>query len=150
MRIYNTLDVSLTFQNCGTVWLMVLRGSQEQIELAFNGLFNFNATSGKLEYVDHTKTVATFWSNSERMYKYFFNRHYLKFDSIKHADYYAAMQMAELQKHSHTFMDFHRVTFVDDFNISSASAEKPDTDFKDAVLLHAHEDKELAPAENLM
>lgn len=148
MKVYDTLDVSLTFQNCGSVWLMVLRGSQAHIEQAFNGLFNFNATSGQLEYTSLERNVATFWTKPSRMWQFFYNRHILKFSSHKHADIYADMQMAELVKHSHVFKDFHRGMILSDvFAIGTACAEKPDTDFKDAILLHAHDSKEVAKTE---
>jgi hypothetical protein len=148
MKVYDTLNVSLTFQNCGSVWLMVLRGSQEEIEQAFNGLFNFNATSGQLEYTSLERNVATFWTKPARMRQFFYNRHILKFESDKHANIYADMQMAELVKHSHVFKDFHRGMVLSDvFAIGTACAERPDHDFRDAVLLHAHSEKEVAQTE---
>lgn len=122
---------------------MVLRGAQEEIELAFNGLFNFMASSGSLEYTTGDKTVAKFWSSEVKMRQFFFNRHMLKFDSVKHADIYAEMQMTELANHKTRFQNFRDViSLADAFGIGSATAEKPDHDMKDAIILHAHTDKE--------
>jgi hypothetical protein len=77
MRLYKNIAVDFTIQNFGTAWLGILRGKTEDIEIVFNGFFNFCATSGKLEYKDHCQTIATFWTNKRKMKRYFYNRQYI-------------------------------------------------------------------------
>ena len=147
MIIYPTLDAALSFQNCGSVWLMILRGKENDILTAFNGLWNLKATSGELDFTTHDKTVAKFWSSPVKMREFFFNTHYLKFDSTKHANLYADMQMAELAKHSHVFQSFRGFSLSDAFNMGTTSAERPDHDFKDSTW--ANENKGLATSQKV-
>jgi hypothetical protein len=147
MKVYDTLNVSLSFQNCGSVWLMILRGNEADIELAYNGLYNFGATGGKvLDYTDHTKTTAKFWSNEERMYKFFYSRYMLAHNKQKAARIFAENKMAELRADVEQFYCFTRRGPDATFGVSSACAERPDTDFKDAVLTHAYSERELTNA----
>jgi hypothetical protein len=71
MRIYQKVNVTLTYQNCGSVWLIILRGQHEDIEMVYNGLYNFCASNGSLQYHDVDKTVATFWSNKKAIRQFF-------------------------------------------------------------------------------
>jgi len=147
MQLYPTNKVTIAFQNYGSVWLMVLRGKEEEILLVFNGLWNLKATSGELEFTDHNRSIAKFWSSEKRMYQFFFNRHFLQWDSEKHAHVYARMQMDVLRQQSMVFQPQRGFPLSDAFSMGSASAERPDLDFKTAVLEHAHKEKDLQPTQ---
>jgi hypothetical protein len=120
---------------------MVLNGKEEEIELAFNGLFNLCATSGQLRYTDHTRTCATFWSKEKSMKRFFFNSDYLKHDSKPHANAHADAMMLELTSQSIQFFDFSKEAQNDGFNMGTNKAERPDLDFKDSVINHSFLDK---------
>jgi hypothetical protein len=64
---------------CGTTWTGILRGNEQDINLAFNGLYNHRATEGELEFLNMEKTVAKFWTTKERMEKYFKDSFYFRF-----------------------------------------------------------------------
>ncbi len=97
MKVYN---IDLTFQPLGSQFLMVMRGTEEDMELAYNGFYNFGGTAshmrykkdpdtglmitcgGKegshLDYGTHNRNVATFFSTAEKMHKFFFNKAFHK------------------------------------------------------------------------
>jgi hypothetical protein len=131
VRVYDNLNVQMSFQNCGSVWLMILRGSEAEIELAFNGLYNFGATGGRLDYTTHDKTTAKFWSNEESMYSFYYMRHYIKHNGQKAARLWAEGKMRELRQTCEQFYSFTRRGPDATFGVSTATAERPDTDFKD-------------------
>lgn len=156
MKLYKDIDVDLTYQNCGSTWLGVLRGKQDDIELVFNGLFNFGATSGKLDY-QGGDGIATFWTNKQALRYYFFTRYFFpkcghddkekrpwrNHPAYKPALRYADNAIAELKETSHEmFTDFRRKSGLDTYSTGTMSAERPDMDMKDAILSHAFEDKE--------
>jgi hypothetical protein len=158
MKLYKDIDVSLTYQNFGTHWLGILRGKEQDIELVFNGLFNFGATSGKLEFQGFGNTVATFGTDKKSLYDYFFTRFLLnkcnhkntkkhpweKHPSFKPAQSYAGQSIAELQEFGHeSFINYRNKHSLDIYSTGTMSAEKPDMDFKDAVLEHCFKDADV-------
>lgn len=147
MRPYPNTDVEMSIQNHGTNWLVILRGSTEDISLVFNGLWNFGATSAELTFVDHTQTTATFWSNKEKLGKFFFLKSFfaiaekckgVKRGAFPQCESYAAQKLAELEETHEQFYDFNRKKITPDpFSFGRAVAEKPDDDFRDAVIKQA-------------
>lgn len=158
MKLYQNLDVDLTYQNFGSAWLGVLRGATDNIELAFNGLYNFCATNGSLSYQDHVKCVATFWSDRKGMRRFFFNQHYIpRFEDRNHPDNgrlvrqsmrHAQAQMSLLCASHEPFMDFDNRFAPAVFTCGKITAERPDSDLKDAILSHAFAEKESVSAAN--
>jgi hypothetical protein len=134
MKIYETLSVELSYQNIGSTWLMILRGPTKEIELTFNGLFNFCATGGELTYQNEAKTLATFWSSKEKMRKFFINR--LSFsdtNSQKSKVILAADQkVKDLQQNQEIFKTFSSNNICS-YSKGTIQAERPDDDFKDAT-----------------
>ena len=155
MKPYKNVDVELTYQNFGSAWLGVLRGATENLELVFNGLFNFCATNGDLTFNDHTQCVATFWSSPKAMRRFFFNQHYLpRYEGRRHplngklvrqAMRHAQAQMALLNENHEPFMKFDGLQESDTFVCGKVCAEKPDSDMKDAILAHAFANKDSEP-----
>lgn len=153
MKVYPNLDVELTYHNFGSAWLMILRGSTEQIELTFNGLFNLGATNGDREYQDHLETVATFWSDEDSMFEFFFNQFFHPRCSLRIKDEqkdpayqpamtYAAAQMEKLRTTGHEFfLDFANRFVPETYSTGQVTAERPDNDMKDAILTNAYKDK---------
>lgn len=156
MKIYPNVDANLFVQSNGSDLLMVIKGyNEEQIELLYNSLFNFGATAdtANLDYADHNKTVATFRSNPDDMKRYFRNLFFFrnvdkpeykgKKGGIKaDMDAYAEAQFALLQKESGITHDPHKKTvLMPEYGRGKLSAERPDTDFRDAVLSHAYADR---------
>ena len=158
MKLHSTLNVELTYQNFGSAWLGVLRGTTEAINQAFNGLYNFCATNGECQFQDHAQCIATFWTDRKAMRRYFFNRYniqrYVGRDDINNGKLarasmrYAHEQMNLLTGKCHEpYLNFDKQgKDVDLYSCGGKiSAERPDTDMKDAILLHAFAIQESAP-----
>ena len=149
MKLHSDLDVNFTYQNFGSAWLGILRGSTENIELAFNSLFNLCATNGSKEYQDHLELIATFWTDKHAMRRYFFNRYYMpRYNGAKDgklaraAMRHAWAKLEQLSATSHeSYLSFDR-NVAEAFGMGSITAERPDTDFKDAVLDNAFKTKD--------
>ena len=152
MKVYPNLTTTISYHNFGSAWLMILKGTTEDINLAFNGLFNLGATNGELEFRDHIHTVATFWSDEKSMEKFFFNKFFLPRcstrvkDTHKDGAYKTAMsvasnQMTELKNCHEFFLDFNNRFVPDVYATGKVTAENPDTDMKDSILTHAFTDK---------
>jgi hypothetical protein len=149
MKLYPSIGVGLTFQSCGSGWLGILRGPTEQIELAFNGLYNLRGTNGKLEYQDHLRMVATFWTNERNMRRFFFNYFYLPRSASRHGEgrlirnamRYAQKSLMQVKEEFESFMRFASGNVPECYLFGSITAERPDTDFKSAVLEHAFQNK---------
>lgn len=149
MRLYPTLDVDITYQNFGSAWLGILRGSTENIELTFNGLFNLSATNGELDYRDHAKCVATYWTSYKGMRRFFFNQYFHPRCDGKHgqgkviraAMRYAREHLKALRARPEPFLTFDNRFSPSVFVSGTITAERPDTDMKDAMITHAYADK---------
>jgi hypothetical protein len=151
MRVYSNIPVELTYQNFGSTWLCVLRGKSEDIDLVFNGLFNLCASNGDYQFFDHTQTVAVFWSDRKNMLRFFFNQFFgprcnPEFTSlwkgqgklVREAMRYAKSKVQDLRDNCHEqFVDFTNTFLPQIHAMGQISAERPDSDFKDAVLTHA-------------
>lgn len=149
MKIYPQIDVDLKFQNCGSSWLMVLTGKEENIELVFNGLWNYGATNvsiqradgtnyNGLDYVDANKTTATFWSSPEKMYKFFYNSHLIACQQescSESAHVVARMRMEQLRQETISFRNFNQTPFISAFEIGTMKAERPDDNYKEKALM---------------
>lgn len=155
MKIYDTLQVDTTVQLNGSNLLLILIGAEEQIELTFNGLFNFNGVGkrAKLEYTTSDKTIAIVWSSREKMNAFFYNRHKLKFGCKKRALAWADAQLKKLLETSHSFTSFEGTIDDQEFGTGTTCAEKPDHDFKTAViedgLTEKNKAKDNEPAEDI-
>lgn len=148
MKIYSSVPVTATFQRLGTQWLGILRGQTESIELVFNGLYNLMATNGKIEFRDHSKCLATFWTNRRNMRRFFFNQYFIpKTDylvtgkTLRSAMRFALERLAEIQENSEPFLTFERPIETEDFGSGSITAERPDNDMKDEILSFAFSEK---------
>lgn len=81
LKIYSEIDCTLHVQSYGSNFLMALKGSEENINLVFNGLYNYGGTQHlgteecplELDFRNHTRTLATFWSSPEKMLNFFRN-----------------------------------------------------------------------------
>lgn len=155
MKVYSKVDVGLTYQNFGSAWLGILRGSTENIELVFNGLYNLCATSGELQYQDHLQCVAIFWSDYKGMRRFFFNQYYLpryissrdpaNGKTVRESMRYALNQLRELSATSHeSFLDFTRRYVPDVYHTGQITAERPDNDLKDLIVMNAFKDRDTA------
>jgi hypothetical protein len=148
IRPYPNLDVVLTYQNFGSAWLCVLRGNTENIDLVFNGLFNLCATNGDYQFFDHLQTVAVFWSDRKAMRRFFFNQTYLYesqpcLRAAKRAMRKALDMILKLRANGHEFfMDFSNQFVAEIYATGQMTAERPDSDFKDAVLSNAFKDRD--------
>jgi hypothetical protein len=149
MKIYDTLDVQLTYQNFGSAWLGILRGIPDQIRLTCNGLFNLMATNGREEYHNEEETIATFWTSEEQMNQFFYNKHYLPRE-MGHTDVqalkaearqFANDMVASMEPYHEEFMTFESNPTPITFGSGTITAERPDSDMKDAILSHAFTEK---------
>ena len=153
--IYPSVDVRLTYQNFGSTWLCILRGSSENIDLVFNGLYNWKGTNGDYQFHDHVQTVAVFWSDRRALRRFFFNRYFVPRSDggkrkrctnqgrlIRNAMRYAHSQIQALRDNGHEFfMDHSRQYMPQVHGMGQINAERPDSDFKDSVLGYAFADK---------
>jgi len=146
MKLFKDLAVELSFQNFGSTWVGILRGSTEEIESAFLSLWNLRAVTGELEWYDHAKQVAIFWTDKQSMRRYFFNRNWLQsVDRSRQFKYacliHAHTALATLQECCEMFVKFDMGGEPDFYEVGKIKAERPDTDFKSAVLKHAFANK---------
>lgn len=143
--LYPGVNVKMTYQNFGSTWLGILRGSTENIESVFNGLYNLGATGGKLSFCDHQQTIANFWTSEQELRKFFYNRKALRIHrdtTRQQAQEYAKEQMEALRGNCHEcFMDFETSDEIQEYSMGTTKAENPDADFKDTVLANAFKDK---------
>lgn len=145
LRVYPKLDVNLTYQNFGSTRLCVLRGSSENIELVFNGLYNYGATNGDYQFYDHADTVAIFWTNEEALTRCLYRMAALSpqtnWQGKARNKAIAKGRIAYLREHCHEpFMDFANMFIAEAHGTGSITAERPDMDMKDAILAHAFTD----------
>jgi hypothetical protein len=120
MKPYSKLDVTLGYQSNGSNCLIILSGPQEQIELAFNGFFNFGATNGLLSYQNERKDIATFWSSEKLMNRYWFNRGLNLFkDNEARAKLYASRKMWETLSANTMFADVHVRVSLNEFTLGT-------------------------------
>lgn len=114
MKIYPSVDTETTIQNHGSRWVIILRGKGENLRNTFNGLYNWGATnSTKLAFTDHTKQTAFFWSNEDRMHRFFYNQ-YLGEDA-KGGNEFADRKLKEIKETHEQFFKFDNVQFADAF-----------------------------------
>lgn len=147
MKIHKTLSVDFGIQNFGTAWLGILRGPTEQIELAFNGFYNYRATEGKLEYQDGCQTIATFWTSKKKMRRYFINRYYIPAFDVDNrksaaktaweARRWAIEQMSLLSNSQEAFINYNKQIEPDTYSCGIISAEKPDLSLKEYLVLES-------------
>jgi len=152
MKVYDSTDAVLSYQNFGSAWLGILRGGYDSIKLTCNGLFNLRGMNGKEEYHNEDKSLATFWTSEDGMRRFFYNQHYLPREMGCHdvavlkeqAQLFAASKLDELAAHHEEFMVFNSTPQVSAFSSGTIAAARPDEDFKDAVLAHAFTEKDSA------
>lgn len=155
MKVYPNLTVELTYQNFGSTWLCILRGNAEEITYTFNGLFNLQATNGDYQFEDSDQNLAVFWSSEKGMHR-FFSNYYLqpreenavtpqeKQNLLHEAAKFADAKMLELRNGNHEkYLDFKPDDEIYYHSVGKVKAERPDDDFRDAVLNHAFTDRDL-------
>lgn len=144
------MDVSLNFQNFGSAWLGVLRGVPQHIKLVCNGLFNLRATNGSEEYHNEERTVATYWTSEDAMRRFFYNQHYLSREMghtnlpvlREESQLFAETQLSNMLQRHEEFMTFESNSPGITFGSGTITAERPDSDMKDAILSHAFTEKD--------
>lgn len=154
MKLYPTVDVTFTYQNFGSAWVGILRGSTEQIKLVFNGLFNYCATSGELDFQDHLEMVALFWTDRRAMRRFFFNQYYMprcmgnrgrgQGKLARMAMRFAWKQLDAMSSCHEQYLNFANQYMPETYGNGMISAERPDSDMKDAILANAFQEKETA------
>lgn len=154
IRACRNSKVTMNYQNFGVeTWLIILRGSTEEIELAFNAMYNWGATNGEMQYFDHSQTVAIFWTSERKLLRCFYNQYRFSPHTAyrgKHRNAQAAIDTVQkLREVGHEpFMNFANLVDTEDYSTGTISAERPDHDFKDNVLAHAFHDGENKVVEN--
>lgn len=148
MKLYNT---DLTFQNYGTAWFLVIRGSETDIEETFNALINFGGVSHRgtlnvaLEYQNESHTLATCWSSEKKMRQFFAFQYWLRHSlppNHKMTEAFVNKEIETLKQEINQVVFRSKSQINNDFySIGKSTAERPDEDFKDAVLQHALKDK---------
>ena len=137
---------NITHQNLGSSWAVFIYGdNREEIEQRFFSFWNWNATSGELEWL--TEGRAKFWTSKERMRKYFENVSLMELADSRPNDFKGKPQGAlpearrlaleKLKSLTHENV----LTFgggYDFYELGTISAEKPDTDLKDYFIIRAH------------
>lgn len=165
MKIYKTLDVKLTYQNFGSTWALILRGKTEDIEVTTNGLYNWGVTNGDVEYFNHVQTVGVVWTDEKSIRRFFYlqsvrelsdgieyrrthtaeNRVMGKLlgkriSELSHAR--AERKIRMLRRRHENFFDFANAYAPDAYDNGQISAERPDSDMKDAIISHAYASQE--------
>jgi hypothetical protein len=132
--------MKMTFQNCGTSWVLFLFGTKQEINERHTSLFNWNATSGELNWL--SDGCALCWTSQERLFKYYFNLAVMelwgddkkgKKDGVKpEATVIAEQRMAALEQEKQplSWSDG-----VDLYEMGVIAAEKPDEDLLDWMVM---------------
>lgn len=150
MKLYQNLDVTVKYQNFGSAWLLILRGRTEDVELVFNGLYNLCATDGSIEYPEQTKTIGKVWTSEENLRRFFTNRFdfanpdyadAIANNNCPEKDNYVNTQIEELRLNHEFFLKFSEGYMPDTYGQGTIGAEKPDDDFRDAIINDAFKDK---------
>ena len=151
MRPYEKINVEMSYQSFGKTMLVILRGEEKDIELVYNGIYNFGGCANKeVDYTTHTRDVACFFSTRENMHKFFFNKAFHKhvdnWPKKKHGEKsrgiwpfcmeQADKDMTELEKSQVTFYDPTSVSkYAHLYSLGDrVSAERPDDNFEDSIL----------------
>lgn len=108
MKVYESLGVYLNYQPNGSACLIVLVGKENEIKLTHNGLFNLGATNGELEFTNQSKTMATCWTSDRKMSRFWYNRHFLKFNCDRQAKAHSKRKMKETHESTIQFLTFHQ------------------------------------------
>lgn len=151
MKIYRNLDVNLTYQNFGSTWALIMRGKTESIEAATNGLFNWKATSGDVEFHDLAETVGVIWTNEDSMEHFFFcqaENHLLnQIDCEPNSDMekrikkvassISTRKMKCLREYHENFFNFSGSHAPETYGNGKLTAERPDVDMKDSIVDYA-------------
>lgn len=151
MKIYNT---KLTMQNFGSAFLVILRGTVEDVNETFNSFYNLCGVSERAQIdisENATDAVGTFWTTDALLRRYWANRFLAMNPSVKEKVVYAGIHedanlfiisnINEMRKNSEAFMNFDKNYFEEPHSLGKISAESPDLDFKDAVVSHAFKPK---------
>lgn len=170
MKLFNGVDASLHVQSYGSVFLIVIKGSEQGIETYLNALYNFGGTNQRgfePEYNDN-HTVAWFWTYRSKMLTFFENLFFFRnADAFSHRrnngwkrqnlgpnlehskpfqvamQTFATQQLATLQEFSAiSFNPWEdtRIEYIYD-RANSITAEKPDLSGMDEVLIGAISDR---------
>ena len=140
--------VKMTYQNCGSNWVVFIKGdTQIEIEQQYYSLWNWNATSGELDWLQDD--LAKIWTSKARLLRYFQNiclnelidTRASEFEGVKGGALSKAKEMAKerfdtLEKTDDSIV-FGRE--YEPFTMGKISAEKPDEDLKDYFLRRAFE-----------
>lgn len=153
MKIYNNINATFTMQDYGSAWLIIMRGTQQEIEWLFNGFFNHGAVdTSEIKWNDLDDT-ALFWTNKEKMGKFFWNLALHRKLNQGHADNKSTSNAAYLigesmlkdlynnHRESRNMYHYGSENYYQ-YNIGKISAESPDLDMKDAIINHAYAEKE--------
>jgi hypothetical protein len=133
---------NISYQNYGTAILLFLTGQNESDAYGkYLHVYNWNGTSSDPEYV--ADNIISCWSTKARLMKYLINRRIMelwgsKFKGVKGGCLGEARKLAKqdfdainTDSYRSVNSNFETATF------GTMSAEKPDSDFKDAVLSNA-------------
>ena len=77
MKLYNT---NLTLQNLGSSLLVILRGTQNDVNETFNSFYNYMGAGGKdgggsIEITgDKDNSLGVFWTNEKQLIRYWANQ----------------------------------------------------------------------------
>ena len=146
MKLYD-LSVETKLHDNGSNWILILEGPESEIELTFNGLYNWGAAQNKdgngPDYIDEEKSIARVWTNKKRMWKFFYYLHFNRWQIDKYAKIHANRMIDELLETKGQFFNLSiKQNNPDCYSTGSIIAERPDYDFKDFVLTQAFKDKE--------
>jgi hypothetical protein len=170
MKLFSGVDASLHVQSYGSVFLIVIKGTEKGIETYLNALYNFGGTARRgfeAEYNDN-HTIAWFWTYRGNMLKFFENLFFFRnADAFSHRrnngwkrqnlgpnlenckpfqiamQTFAVEQLAQLQETSAISFnpwDDTRLEYIYD-RANSITAEKPDHNGMDEVLIGAISDR---------
>lgn len=166
MKLYNSITAETFVQDFGNSWLIVMQGPRNEVELLFNGFFNFGATDDP-NYIwdDVSELGGTFFTTKERMTKFFegylenryCNAGKSQEESIALAQKEAPALVEDLFLNHRQSRAPQQKAFDDGvYNFGTTNAEKPDDSFIDAVIANLNKigmfvanDPELTPFDGI-
>lgn len=152
MRIYESVDCEATRQSFGSLWLVVLRGTEEAINSVFNGVYNWGGCNGELDWHNQERNIATFWTTPQRLVWCFAHMSVMRLadSNIGKGKKYGAWPLAceeanlkleSLAQCQETFLTFDTAEASHVYTLGSISAERPDEDWRDAIVFNAFKDR---------
>ena len=148
MKLYKSLEATISLQDLGTSWAIVMRGPKQEVNWLFNAFVNFGAFDGTgctpVYTWNDTETEAIFYSSKKRMLKFFegyLENQYINNCQDESIARFAAKNNAILfiedlitNHREPRSQQYHSTIVCDDYSMGAMKNESPDDNLRDNIL----------------